>query len=145
MSDMSGSRAPTRKFTTTSLLLGTLLFLCALTFYYFAVLKIDYHGTRLLTLGWSDSAEYFAQAKSLLKDGYPTLNYGHKKVPPLYPIGYPALMVPWLKILPEADSILAPFRTNQTIGLLLLLATFGFYSYLGMPLAGGFAALLLAT
>ncbi len=54
-------------------------------------------------------------------------------------------MLPWLKVLPEADSILAPFRTNQTIGLLLLLATFVFYSYLKMPLTGGFAALLLAT
>ena len=45
----------------------------------------------------------------------------------------------------EADSILAPFRTNQTIGLLLLLTTFGFYSYLEMPLTSGFAALLVAT
>jgi len=51
----------------------------------------------------------------------------------------------WLKVLPETDSILEPFRTNQTIGLLLLLATFGFYSYLEMPLTGGFAALLMAT
>jgi hypothetical protein len=54
-------------------------------------------------------------------------------------------MLPWLKILPEADSILAPFRTNQTIGLLLLLATFAFYGYLEKPLTGGFAALLLGT
>jgi hypothetical protein len=54
-------------------------------------------------------------------------------------------MLPWLKILPEADSVLAPFRTNQTIGLLLLLATFGFYTYLELPLTGGFAPLLLAT
>jgi 4-amino-4-deoxy-L-arabinose transferase-like glycosyltransferase len=54
-------------------------------------------------------------------------------------------MLPWLKILPEADSILAPFRTNQTIGLLLLFSVFGFYLYLAMPLTGGFAALLLAT
>jgi hypothetical protein len=54
-------------------------------------------------------------------------------------------MLPWLKVLPEADSILAPFRTNHTIGLLLLLATFGFYIYLERPLTGGFAALLLAT
>ena len=54
-------------------------------------------------------------------------------------------MLPWLKILPEADSILAPFRTNQTIGLLLIFGVFGFYLYLAMPLSGGFAALLLAT
>ncbi|PYY07959.1 MAG: hypothetical protein DMG61_24335, partial [Acidobacteria bacterium] len=54
-------------------------------------------------------------------------------------------MLPWLKILPQADSILAPFKTNQTLGLLLVVIVFGFYVYLCMPLAGGFAALLLAT
>jgi hypothetical protein len=54
-------------------------------------------------------------------------------------------MLPWLKMLPEPESIFAPFRTNQTIGVLLVLATFAFYSYLKMPLTGGFAALLLAT
>ena len=63
----------------------------------------------------------------------------------MYPSGYPALMLPWLKILPEAHSVLAPFRTNQTVGLLLLLAVFRFYVYLAMPLTGGFAALLLVT
>jgi len=55
------------------------------------------------------------------------------------------MMLPWLKILSGRDSVLAPFRTNQTIGLLLLLAVFAFYAYLAMPLTGGFAALLLAT
>jgi hypothetical protein len=113
-----------------------------LAFYYFAVLNIDYYKTGLLDLGWSDPSQYFAQAKAMMKDGYPYLNFGYQKLPSMYPLGDAALMLPWLKVLPEADSILAPFRTNQTIGLLLLLATFGFYSYLKMPLAGGFAALL---
>lgn len=54
-------------------------------------------------------------------------------------------MLPWLKILPAADAILAPFRTNQTLGLLLLFAVFGFYTYLQMPLTGGLATLLLVT
>lgn len=54
-------------------------------------------------------------------------------------------MLPWLKILPEADAVLAPFRTSQMIGLLLLLAVFAFYAYVTMPLTGGFAVLLLAT
>src|SRR5207302_1298133 len=66
-------------------------------------------------------------------------------MPSLWSAGCPALMLPWLKILPQTDSILAPFRTNQTIGLLLLFGVFGFYLYLAMPLTGGFAALLLAT
>ena len=125
--------------------MAALLFICALAFYYFAVLRVDYYRTGLLDLGWSDPSYYFAQAKAMMKDGYPYLNFGYQKVPSMYPPGYPALVLPWLKVLPEADSILAPFRTNQTIGLLLLLATFGFYSYLKMPLTGGFATLLVAT
>src|SRR5206468_2431467 len=125
--------------------LGTLLLLCALTFYYFAVLKIDYRKTNLLNLGpYPDAVEYFAQARSILKDGWPSIQIGYDKLPSRYPVGYPALMLPWLTILPERDAVLAPFRTNQMIGVLLLLAVFGFYAYLAMPLTGGFATLLLA-
>ncbi len=134
-----------RDAATSRLLIGTVLLLLGLTFYYFAVLKVDYYKTGLLDLGWSDASHYFAQAKAMMKDGYPYLNFGYDKLPPTCPPGYPALMFPWLKVLPEADSVLAPFRTNQTIGLMLLLATFGFYTYLKKPLTGGFAALLLAT
>ena len=54
-------------------------------------------------------------------------------------------MLPWLKILPDADAVLTPFRTSQTMGVSLLLAVFGFYAYLAMPLTGGVAVLLLAT
>src|SRR5690349_1825209 len=136
---------PKRSVVTTQFLIGAVLFLVALTFYYFSVLNVDYYKTGLLALGWSDPSLYFAQAKAIMKDGYPSLNFGYQKLPSMYPPGYPALMLPWLKILPAADSILAPFRTNQTIGLLLLFATFGFYSYLNMPLTGGFATLLVAT
>jgi 4-amino-4-deoxy-L-arabinose transferase-like glycosyltransferase len=122
-----------------------LLLLCALTFYYFSVLRIDYRDTKLLYLGHSDAAHYFAQAKALLKHELPDIQIGYEKLPSLWPVGYPALMLPWLKILPAADSILAPYRTNQTVGLLLLFGVFGFYLYLAMPLTGGFAALLLTT
>ena len=125
--------------------MGALLFICALVFYYFSVLTIDYRDTNLLDLGQSDATHYFAQAKALLRYGLPSTQIGYDKMPSLWPAGYPALMLPWLKILPEADSILAPFRTNQTLGLLLLFGVFGFYLYLAMPLTGGFAALLLAT
>jgi hypothetical protein len=133
-------------FTAESFFAGALLLFCALTFYYFSVLRIDYHKTALLDLGpYPDAAEYFAQAKALLEDKWPSIQIGYDKLPSRYPPGYPALMLPWLKALPEAQSVLAPFRTNQTIGLLLILAVFGFYAYLAMPLSGGFAALLLAT
>src|SRR5437762_10984881 len=134
-----------RKFATAPFLVGTSLFLCALMFYSFAVLKIDYRKTTLLDLGpHPDATEYFAQGRALLKDQWPSIQIGYDKLPSRYPVGYPALMLPWLKILPETDSILAPFRTNQAIGLLLLLTVFGFYIYLAMPLTGGFAVLLLA-
>jgi hypothetical protein len=125
---------------------GILLFLCALTFYYFAVIRVEYHNTSLLDLDpHPDATEYFAQAKSLREDGWPSVQIGYQKLPSRYPFGYPMLMLPWLQILPEADGVLAPFRTSQTMGLLLLVAVFAFYTYLAMPLTGGFATLLLAT
>ena len=125
---------------------GTLLFLSALTFYYFAVLRVDYNKTTLLDLApHPDATEYFAQAKALRRDGWPSIQIGYEKLPSRYPFGYPVLMLPWLNVLRGADGVLAPFRTSQTMGLLLLLAVFAFYTYLAMPLTGGFATLLLAT
>jgi hypothetical protein len=135
-----------RRFATAQFVAGLLFLLCALTFYYLAVLRIDYRKTTLLNLGpHPDATEYFAQAKALQQDGWPSIQIGYEKLPSRYPFGYPALMLPWLKILPEADAVLAPFRTSQTMGLSLLLAVFGFYAYLAMPLTGGVAVLLLAT
>ena len=58
--------------------MGALLFICALGFYYFSVLTIDYRNTNLLDLGQSDPSQYFAQAKAMMKDGYPYLNFGFK-------------------------------------------------------------------
>jgi len=134
------------KFVTTEFRIGAFLFLCALAFYYFAVLGIDYKKTSWLDLApHPDATEYFAQAQALRRDGWPSIQIGFEKLPSRYPSGYPALMLPWMKILPEAEVVLAPFRTSQTMGLLLLLAVFAFYAYLAMPLTGGFAVLLVAT
>src|SRR5437016_5142419 len=134
------------KFANAQFLVGLLLLLCSLAFYYFAVLRIDYRKTTLLDLApHPDATEYFAQAKALRRDAWPYIQIGYGMLPSRYPFGYPVLMLPWLRVLPGADSVLAPFRTNQTIGLLLLLAVFAFYAYLAMPLTGGFAVLLLAT
>ena len=80
----------------------------------------------------------------MLKDGVAVIQIGYDKLPSRYPPGYPLLMLPWLKLLPH-NEILAPFRTNETIGLLLLISGFIFYFAIGRPLAGGLAALLLAT
>jgi hypothetical protein len=140
------TEVPKREYATAPFFFGVLLLLCSLTFYYFAVLKIDYKKTLLFDLDPTpDAVEYFAQAKAMFTDRWPSIRIGYDELPSRYPFGYPALMLPWLKILAEKDAILAPFRTNQTLGLLLILAGFGFYTYLAMPLRGGFAALLLAT
>src|SRR5438105_9097242 len=84
-----------RKFVTAPFLVGTLLLLCALTFYYFAVLKVDYSKTALLDLGpGPDAMEYFAQAKAMLHDGWPSIQIGYDKLPSRFPFGYPVLIVP---------------------------------------------------
>ena len=125
---------------------GIFCFVLALLFYYGAVLRVEFKRTSLLELGpYTDAVEYFAQANSILKEGAATIQIGYDKLPSRYPPGYPILMIPWLKVLPQRDIILAPFRTNQTIGLLLLLGCFALYLRIGRPLAGGLAALLLAT
>jgi len=125
---------------------GAVLFLCALVFYYFAVLRIDYRKTAMLDLGpYPDAVEYFAQAEAILHGHRPSIKMGYETLPSAFPPGYPAMMLPWLRVLPEGKSILAPFRTNQTLGLILLVSVFAFYAYLAMPLAGGFATLLLAS
>src|SRR5213593_5229809 len=103
------------EFANAQFLVGVLLLLCALMFYYFAVLRIDYRKTALLDLGpHPDATEYFAQAKALHRDGWPSIQIGYEKLPSRYPFGYPALMLPWLQSLPDADTVLAPFRTSQT-------------------------------
>src|SRR5947207_10397378 len=124
---------------------GVLCFVLSLFFYYGTVLRIQLKRTDLLDLGpYPDGVEYFALATSILKEGAPTIQIGYDKLPSRYPPGYPLLMIPWLRFLPH-NGILAPFRTNQTIGLLLLLGGYIFYFAIGRPLAAGLASLLLAT
>src|SRR6266536_4047617 len=120
-------------------------FVLALLFYWDAVLRIDFERTDFLDLNpYPDAVEYFAQANSILKEGAPTIHIGYDKLPSRYPPGYPVLMIPWLRFLPH-NGILAPFRTNQTIGLWLLIGSFALDFTIGRPLAGGLVALLLAT
>jgi hypothetical protein len=124
---------------------GVLCFVLSLLFYYGAVLHVQLKRTDLLDLGpYPDAVEYFAQADSIVKKGAPTIQIGYDKLPSRYPPGYPILVIPWLRFLPH-NGILAPFRTNQTIGLLLLIGSFAFYFAIGKPIAGGLATLLLAT
>src|SRR5262249_23655960 len=124
---------------------GIFCFVLALLFYYGAVLRIDFKRTEFLDLGpYPDAVEYFAQANSILKEGAPTIQIGYDKLPSRYPPGYPILMIPWLRFLPH-NGILAPFRVNQTTGLLLLAGSFSLYFAIRKPPARGVASPLLPT
>src|SRR5262245_4688547 len=125
--------------------IGIFCFVLALLFYYGAVLRINPKRTDFLDLNpYPDAVEYFAQANSILEEGSPTIQIGYDKLPSRYPPGYSILMIPWLRFLPH-NGILAPFRTNETTGLLLLAGSFILYAGIGRILAGGVASLLLAT
>src|SRR6266550_5062913 len=137
--------APLNRQLSFGMAIGILCLVLALLFYYGTVLRIEFKRTDFLDLNpYPDAVEYFAQANSILKEGSPTIQIGYDKLPSRYPPGYPILTIPWLRFLPH-NGILAPFRTNQTIGLLLLAGSFVFYFAIGRPLAGGLAALLVAT
>jgi hypothetical protein len=136
---------PVHRRFSTRVVTGVFCFVLSLLFYHGAVLRVEFERTDFLDLGpYPDAVEYFAQAKSILNEGAPTIQIGYDKLPSRYAPGYPILMIPWLRFLPH-NGILAPFRTNQTIGLLLLASSFVFYVGIGRPLAGGLATLLLAT
>src|SRR6266446_2462680 len=141
----SPSLAPNPRRRPLAMVTGVLCFILSLFFYYGTVLRVHFERTDLLDLGpYPDAVEYFAQANSILKEGAPTIQIGYDRLPSRYPPGYPVLMIPWLRFLPH-NGILAPFRTNQTMGLLLLAGCFVLYLAIGRPLAGGLAALLIAT
>src|SRR5262249_6227219 len=59
-----------RKFATEPFLVGILLLVGALTFYYFAVLRVDYNRTALFDLDpHPDATDYFAEGKHYLRTG----------------------------------------------------------------------------
>src|SRR5215471_12854725 len=81
---------------------GVLCFALSLVFYYGTVLRVQLRQTDLLDLGpYPDAVEYFAQANSIMKEGAPTIQIGYDRLPSRYPLGYPLLMLPWLKVLPH--------------------------------------------
>jgi hypothetical protein len=142
---ISSSFARTPRRRSLGIATGVLCLVLSLLFYYGTVLRVQFSRTDLLDLGpYPDAVEYFAQANAILKEGAPAIQIGYERLPSRYPPGYPLLMLPWLRCLPH-HGILAPFRTNQTIGLLLLIGSFAFYFSIGKPLGGGLATLLLAT
>lgn len=125
---------------------GIVLGLLALAFYFGSVLRVDYLQSKLLDLHPNpDAAEYYAMARAMARGDPPHIQIGLERLPARYPPGYSVLMLPWLKILPADRQILAPFRTSQTMGLLLLCSVWIFYWKQKQPLGAGVATLLLAT
>jgi len=142
---ISSSLVATPRLRSLDIATGVLLLILSLSFYYGTVLRVQFSQTDFLDLGpYPDAVEYFAQANSILKEGSAAIQIGYDKLPSRYPPGYPLLMVPWLAFHPH-NGVLAPFRTNQTIGALLLTGSFVLYFAIRRPLAGGLAALLIAT
>jgi hypothetical protein len=142
---ISASLVATPRLRSLDIATGVLLLVLSLLFYYGTVLRVQFSRTDFLDLGpYPDAVEYFAQADAMSKHALPAIQIGYDKLPSRYPPGYPLLMLPWLKLLQD-NKILAPFRTNETIGFLLLTGGFLFYVVIGRPLAGGLATLLLAT
>src|SRR5260370_31494248 len=133
---ISASLATTPRQRSLSLITGVLCFVLSFLFYYGTVVRVQFSRTDFLDLGpYTDGVEYFAQAESILKEGAPTIQIGYDKLPSRYPPGYPILMIPWLRFLPH-NGILAPFRTNLTIGLLHLVCSIGVSLTIGRLLGG---------
>src|SRR5437763_17045466 len=90
-------------------LAGVLLLLGSLTFYYFAVLRIDYKKTTLLDLGpYPDATEYFAQAQALSRDGWPSIQIGYERLPSRYPGGFPCSFLRGWRFLPNPQPCWPP-------------------------------------
>lgn len=131
---------PSRPFTAL-LLLGL-----ALSLFFWTVIGKDYQRGKYLELHpCPDAVEYFAMARAMARGMPPQLEIAGEKLPSRYPPGFAVCQLPWIFSLKEADAILAPLRTNQTLGILLLCGIFVWFWREGKPLAGGFSALLLAT
>lgn len=120
--------------------------LLAFGFYGVAVLSIDFFSTRFLNLGpYPDGIEYFSAALNILHDNSYTIQVGTEHYPPRYPFGYSLFMLPALMLLPPAQAILAPFLTNQIVGLFMLCGFFVYYFSQRRFLAAGLSVLLIAS
>jgi hypothetical protein len=92
-----------------------------------------------------DAVEYFAGARSLADTGRYRIVIGERELPPRYPFGYPLLIEAVLAALPRAAEITAPFRANQILGLVVLVAVFVWEALAGRWLAAALSAALIVT
>ncbi len=118
--------------------------LAALLVFYFSVLDFDYSQTSFFNLDpVPDASEYMAAAVALAERGEYRIQVAGEFHPPRYPPGYSLLMQPSLWL--GANPVTAPFLTNWVFGFATILLIFVGVSGLHGVLAGGLAALLVAT
>jgi 4-amino-4-deoxy-L-arabinose transferase-like glycosyltransferase len=126
-------------------LLALVSLLVCLAFYTLAVLRVDFRKTQLLDLDPTpDAVEYFAGAVSLYQRGNYAIRIGDQDLPPRYPPGYSLAMLPFIGLLGE-NAILAPFRVNQLLGLVLIIALFCYFYRSRRPLLAAVAVAVLVT
>ncbi|MEM7052494.1 MAG: hypothetical protein AAF604_22705 [Acidobacteriota bacterium] len=92
---------------------------------------------------WPDGAEYLDVAVALAHRGEASIHLAGEDLPARFPVGYSTAIAGALLL--GSDPLIAPQRTNQAAGALLLVF---FVALLGLRrhyLAAGLAALLLAT
>lgn len=130
--------AGAERFAALALLLVSLILFARL------VAAVPLSGTWLLDLDpLPDGEQYFAGAMSLAREGRFGVHVAGHLVPPQYPFGYSALMVPFLWA--GLEPVTVPFIVNRAVGLTLIVAVFLWLWRTERPAAAGVAAVLLAT
>lgn len=125
-------------------LASTMLLAASLLMFEATVLRLPLERTWFFNLSPApDAEEYFAGAMSMYREGVFELHYAGRSIPPRYPLGYSALMVPFLYA--GVEPIEAPFRVNQVTGLLVLLGVFVGLWRADHVLAAGLSSVLLST
>ncbi|GAB4341390.1 MAG: hypothetical protein Kow0099_18070 [Candidatus Abyssubacteria bacterium] len=120
--------------------------LAAISYYALTTLRIDYRNTAYLDLEpRPDATEYFAGAVSLYHNQRYTIQIGAEEFPPLYPFGYSLAMLPAMHVLSTEEATIAPFRTNQILGLLMVLGLFFYYFFQRRLVAAAVSVLVLVT
>ena len=123
---------------------GRLLLAAALAVFVLTQLPLDPHTTIYSSLApWPDAAEYVDGAVHLADTGRFAIHVAGREMPPRYPPGYSFLLAGLIKA--GFEPLTAPLWLNRAFALVILLGLYLAFARAGYPLAGGLAALLMAT
>lgn len=119
----------------------------AMTFYAFAVLRVDLHQeTRLFDLEpHPDAIENFGAAVSLYQKGDYTIRLCGEEFPPRSPFGFSLSVLPAIHFLGVENAVAAPFYTNRVLGFILIIGFFCYFIIQRRPIAGAAAVAVLVT